>query len=265
MNSTLRSPRLAALLCLGLAGPVWAQPFDLPDIPRCTELTPGAASADDSPVTLGLRIILDGVSAAQAEQALARARGSYAPLNIALSVSYDTAGFSSRDGAELIAEAKRFYGGSRPAGTHLVYVLTSKDLTSGGAFGDSLAGLADCIGGVAYPQNAFAVGEARADSAAEVMAHELGHLLGGHHHYANCTEALVQGGDNVCTLMINDVGLAALSFSTVNGAVVRGHAQLAGAASPASGGSGGGSGGALSLSLLGLFAAGRLWRFIRLR
>ena len=258
MRSAARLVCIAALA--GSSGAVFARPFDLPDIPRCTEVTPGAVSVDDTPVTLGLRVVLDGVSAGQADAFVAAARSSYAPLNIALLVSYDSAGFSSSDGGQLINEVKAFYGGSRPAGTHLVYVLTAKNLTDGGAFGDSLAGLADCIGGVAYPQNAFAVGEADPEIAAKVMAHELGHLLGAHHHYANCAEALPNGGDNVCTLMINDVGLAALPFSTLNGTVVRGHAQLAGSASTASGGGGSGSGGSFSLLALLVLLSGALTR-----
>lgn len=257
---------LAGLACLAGATTAHAAPFDLPDLPQCTELTPGAVSVDSTPVTLGLRMVLDGVSAGQAAQFVSAAASSYAPLDIAFAVSYDSARFSSSDGPELIEEVKRFYGGRRPAGTHLVYVLTSKDLTIGGAFGDSLAGLADCIGGIAYPENAFAVGESDAGFAAKVLAHELGHLMGGQHHYANCAESLPNGGDNVCTLMINDVGLAGLPFSTLNGVVVRGHAQLAGGASPATGGGDGGSsgGGNLSwLSLLVLLSARALRRLRR--
>jgi hypothetical protein len=247
---------LAACLSLLATAPAHAQAFDLPDIPRCTELVPGAIAAGNTPVTLGLRVVLDGVSASQAQPLVAAAQSSYAPLGISLSVSYQSANFSARDGLGLLQEAKLFFGGRRPDGVHLVYVLTSKNLTDE-IVGDALAGQADCIGGVVYPENAFAVGEFDSALGAKIMAHELGHLFGGHHHYANCAEALFQGGDNLCTLMINDVGLAALPVATLNGLVMRGHAQLAGAATPASanpspsGGGGGASGFGLLLILLG--------------
>lgn len=240
-------PKILLMLLLAVVngGTARAQVFDLPDIPRCTQLTPGAFSASRTPARLGLRVVLDGVASATAEPAVAAIMNTYAVQGIALEVSYDFASFTSSDGGELIDELKRFYNGHRPVGTHLVYAITAKNLRDG-AFGDSLAGLADCIGGVAYAENAFAVGEADPRFAALVMAHELGHLLGGHHHYANCAESLPNGGGGPCTLMINDVGLAGLPFSSLNGAVVRGHAQVFGGkaasnSTPDAGGSGGGS------------------------
>lgn len=255
-------------MTLGLtaAGAVQAAPFDLPDIPQCTELTPGAISIDSTPVTLGLRVVLDGISQGEAAGIVNTIMTSYAPLNITLSASYDSASFSSSNGLQLIEEVKQFYGGSRPAGAQLVFVLTSKNLTDGGAVGDALAGQADCIGGVAYADHAFAVGEAGGDVGAKIMAHELGHLMGAHHHYANCAESLPNGGDNVCTLMINDVGLAGLPFSTLNGLVVRGHAQLAGGAAAASGSTGGKlAGGALPWLSILLLLSGRFLRRLKAR
>ena len=64
---------------------------------------------------------------------------------------------------------------------------------------------------------------------AVVAAHEIGHLMGAHHHYANCVEGIAP--DELlgleltpCTLMFNAVNPASLRFSAVNGPVVRGHA-----------------------------------------
>ena len=52
--------------------------------------------------------------------------------------------------------------------------------------------------------------------------------MGGHHHYGNCAEA-TQGEQEVsegspCTLMFNFADFHSIHFSTLNGAVVRGHA-----------------------------------------
>ena len=98
-----------------------------------------------------------------------------------------------------------------------------------------------CIGGVRYPDRAFAVGEARRDPGvhggpvaaiahadAKIAAHEIGHLLGAHHHYANCAEPEVAGDPlDVAprTLMYNYLEFLDLRFSQLNAAVVRGHAE----------------------------------------
>lgn len=101
------------LLALTGSATAHAAPFDLPDIPKCTELTPGA------PI-------------------VAAALTSYAPLNVSLSVSYDSVNFSNTNGSQIIDEVRDFYGGSRLPGTHLVYVLTAKNLRDDGVVGDSL-------------------------------------------------------------------------------------------------------------------------------
>lgn len=62
---------------------------------------------------------------------------------------------------------------------------------------------------------------------AKIMAHEVSHLLGAHHHYANCAEgiptATMTDMASLCTLMINDLGLASQNLSTLNGAITRGY------------------------------------------
>ena len=170
--------RTAALLSLALgSATVRAQAIDLPDIPACTAVLPGSVAVTDVPVTLDVRVLLDGVSQAQAAPMIDLARQAYAAM-------------------------------------------------------------ADCIGGVAYADRAFAVGEFTPIAqtslvlyalgthfAAKTFAHEVGHLMGAHHHYANCAEAAVPG-DAPCTLMFNFVDIQKLQFSTLNSLVVRGHAQL---------------------------------------
>lgn len=199
---------------------------------------PGITDAGQT-VSLDVAVLLDGVSVNDANLLMNKAAESYAPLNVDLNVSsYTTVSFTGTEGADIIQQAKDHFGGVRPAGSDLVYVLTSKDITSDGDTG--LAGLADCIGGVRFAHHAFAVGEAsgidesafgpffiNVDAHAEVAAHELGHLMGAHHHYANCVEGVLSGDAtdlSPCTLMFNFVDLQSLNFSVVEGATVRGHA-----------------------------------------
>lgn len=190
-------------------------------------------------VSLDVAVLLDGVPVGEGDQIMAKAAESYAPLKVDLNVvSYQNVSFTGTEGADIIQQAKNLFGGNRPAGADLVYVLTSKDITSDGDTG--LAGLADCIGGVRFAHHAFAVGEAagidpapagpfflNVDAHPEVAAHELGHLMGAHHHYANCVEGNLSGDPtdlSPCTLMFNFVDLQSLNFSVLEGAVVRGHA-----------------------------------------
>lgn len=148
---------------------------------------------------------------------------------------------------EIIDLAKEQFGGVRPDGVDIVYVATDLDIQALGQ--TAVAGQADCIGGVANDANAFAVGEVGdalvhpkdgiaigpvsfyKDFAGKVFAHEVGHLMGGHHHYQECgtPDAVITAAGRAevgaCTLMSNAVDFQTLPFSTLNGLVVRGHAE----------------------------------------
>lgn len=228
-----------AALSVAAAPTAAAAPIEIGHIPKCVELVPAAISLQDDATTLDVRVLLDGVSQARGGQVVQAARQSYASQGIALNPTFQTVTFTGTDAEGLIAQSKATFGGQRPAGTDVVYTLTGKDITLGGT--DAVAGLADCIGGVAFPANAFAVGEnfkndqasllglvpAAGSLSAKVAAHEIGHLLGGQHQYANCAEGVLTELTEVspCTLMFNDIGLASFNFSTVNSLVVRGHSQ----------------------------------------
>jgi predicted Zn-dependent protease len=178
---------------------------------------------------------------------------SYAPLDIEL--RYDDFALlqplvkgaprqRTDDAQEIIDLAKKQLGGKRPASTDVVYVVTDLDIQLPG-IGNAVAGLADCIGGVALPDRAFAVGETGVltgdeglpigpvtfykDLTAKIAAHEIGHLMGGHHHYQECgtaaPTAAQRGEPGPCTLMTNAVDFQTLPFSTLNSIVVRGHAE----------------------------------------
>jgi hypothetical protein len=213
---------------------------------ECLEAVPdaiGVAGVTDlgQTVVLEVLVLLDGVSRERAEAVFAVAAESYAPANIALVAEhFRQVTFEGTEGAAMIQQAKDLLRGARPEGIDIVYILTSKDITDAGDPG--LVGLADCIGGVEWDNHAFAVGEdvtfenfpigpfvTIVDGTAKVVAHEIGHLMGAHHHYANCVEGNLDAAENPfdlspCTLMFNFLDFISLNFSGLNLAVVRGHA-----------------------------------------
>jgi hypothetical protein len=186
----------------------------------------------------------------EAEKMIGKAPTSYEPLNIDLNYKrwgllapLDEDGSARKrtdDSQSIIDLAKEQFGGKRPAGFDIVYVLTDLDMTAPG-IGSAVAGQADCIGGVRYDQHAFAVGEISSfedleagpltfyhAATSKIAAHEIGHLMGAHHHYQDCVEGipteLDEGEISPCTLMTNAVDFQSLNFSALEGAVVRGHA-----------------------------------------
>ncbi|MDO9456044.1 zinc-dependent metalloprotease family protein [Nocardioides sp.] len=229
---------LAALLGAGTGAE--ARPpratIDFPDtdalLGSCVQLVPHTIALTDATVQLDLRVVLDGVTRAQGAAAVVGMRRAYARLGIAVAATYDPVRFTGRDANGLLAQAKQEYGGRRPAGVDVVYVLTDKDVVTSSVTGGQLAGLADCIGGIRYPTRAFAVGELGAVSAAGVadgtaktMAHEVGHLLGAHHHHTSPEGVLDGDLAAPLSLMGPAIDLIALRFSTVEALMVRGHAQ----------------------------------------
>jgi hypothetical protein len=213
---------------------------------ECTDLTgPDVFSLDlGDNILLDVMVLLDGVEKARADDVMRVAASSYAPLNVSLKWRFREVAYATDDANELISLAKQQFDGVRPRGYDIVYVMTTKDIQIGGD--TAVAGLADCISGVSFDQHAFAVGEdfgveedaGRAlgpfthtvDGSAIVVAHEIGHLMGAHHHYGNCVEgnSLANIEDlelTPCTLMFNAVNFGSLPFGTLNTAVVRGHAS----------------------------------------
>lgn len=230
----------AATLGFGTTASAAAAPIEIGHIPKCTEAVPAAVALPGGPsLKLETRVLLDGVTATRGQQVMTAAREAYSRLGISLDPSFQSVSFSGTDSQQLINQSKSVFGGERPAGIDVVYTLTSKNITGGGS--EAVAGMADCIGGVAFPDRAFAVGEDFSDNeatllgfplgrdlSAKIAAHEVGHLMGGHHHYANCVEGLLtEPGQELspCTLMFNVIDPTSLGFSTVNGPVVRGHGE----------------------------------------
>ena len=215
----------------------------------CAEAGPATYSTDPvagsaAPVNLEVTVLLDGITRTDAARIMGLAAESYAPLDVALVPRFKRFPAPGDAGkvevTALMAAAKRLFGGARPPGTDLVHVLTRKDIYF--TEGDGLNGLADCLGGVRYPGRAFSIselfvtaepGSVRGDEhGSMIAAHEIGHLLGGHHEYANCAQGPAPA---VCTLMFPyylgnfgpglGVPVNSRTFGTLEGAVVRGYAE----------------------------------------
>jgi len=205
-------------------------------------------SDDGQEVKLEVMVLLDRMPKARAGKVMDRAAATYAALDIELVVTryrritvpgepprpqgkrptvQDTALFDAMKGA---------VGGKRPEDTDLVHLLTSKDVyyVDQGERRYGLAGVADCIGGVRYDAHAFSFSEGigeydaiRDDMAGVIAAHEIGHLMGAHHHYGNCAQGSppIQDSETPCTVMFPlMIAWNAGNFGTLEAAVVRGHA-----------------------------------------
>jgi hypothetical protein len=200
-----------------------------------------------APLQLRVQAVLDGIMPEEADAIFAGAARSYAPLGIELVVvkPYLIHAFGTNDASLIITRTKELVGGVRPPGVDIVEALVATDIQQLNL--NAIAGLADCIGGVAHDDRAFLVAEGRTpsnygfepvpvyfgyDANAHVTAHEIGHLMGGQHHYANCVEGIQESDvheDHVegspCTLMFNSADFLGENFDTLNGWIVRGSAE----------------------------------------
>lgn len=233
----------------------------VPDVEiDCLESIPAAASTypivagptdGGAPIKLDVAVLIDttistgggeittSMPAARAAQVIADTKATYAPLNIDFrAVSQQTVAFPGDESGSLIAQAKSYFGGRRPVGADVVFVFTAQDIHSGGNYG--VAGQADCIGGVRNGPNAFAVGEIYDTdgfrigplrfyelASAKIIGHEIGHLMGAHHHYGNCVEgatSLTRLAPGPCTLMSPLLDVLSPNFGSLEASVIRGHA-----------------------------------------
>lgn len=129
-----------------------------------------------------------------------------------------------------------------------VHLFTGRDTVSGGFSLDGgtvpAAGQANCIGGAGRANLAYTVGMTVGCNPLEapvppvgtvavfdncyvlVSAHEIGHILSAHHHYANCAESQIGRNPlaplNNCSLMFNDATMLTTRMSTLNRIVTRG-------------------------------------------
>jgi hypothetical protein len=204
---------------------------------------PVADPADE--ITIDLFMVGDrGISSSRLIELVQQAEKAYAPLGIRLRVvGTQEVVFTGTHIDELFAQTKALFPRQeRPSGSDAVILVTSVDLSFAG--GSGVAGVADCVGGIEFPGKALALVEANDPDAAlrfgpvtffgftsaKILAHELAHLVGAHHQYANCVEGnayeLQEAEASPCTLMFNDIGLVSLGMSALEGAVARGYADL---------------------------------------
>ncbi len=200
-----------------------------------------------SPVTLRVMVLLDGIDAQSAREVARIAATAYEPLQISLQAvrlkkmhfppsGVDANGNPEIDGYQYMEAIKAAMGGTVPKGADAVYSITNKTMffMENGQKVYGLAGLADCIGGIRYANRSFSLGAGPKETwtpedAGLTMAHELGHLLGAHHHYANCVEG---PAPELCTVMFNAnlsflrvADFNSLKFGTLEASVITGHAQ----------------------------------------
>ena len=237
----------------GVVQPSRGEPVDT--VRECLEAVPeqiGSTVLDGGQrIELSVMLLLDGTDEAAAKTLMARAAESYKPLNIDLVlVKTKAVTYNTSVSTELISAAKTTVGGVPPRGIDLVGVFTTKGMQSATGGAGTVVGQADCIGGIRWDDTSFFVvtdirnienpttGQTgtlnsmglnpNVDAAAEVFAHEIGHLIGAHHHYSNCVEGqLTSAGPtdvSPCTLMFPAVNFASLNFAALEAATVRGHA-----------------------------------------
>ena len=189
-------------------------------------------------------VLVDGLTLARAQQVFTEAQASYDPVKVRLRPEFhpvtlpaytDGSGVAIRDMATF-GDRVRLDFGLVPEGFDVVHILTTKELSGNG--------VVLCIGGVASKDYGFGLSEELAgkvpmitgnppnpvpywpygDATGRVIAHELGHQMGGQHNLSNCIEGdRTTDPPSPCTLMDGSLGMAK-NFTIANAKVVRAHA-----------------------------------------
>lgn len=208
--------------------PIDEEPGDCTQVPP--DRTPVPTLRPRRATPLVAMVLVERADAARARELFASAVRAYGRIGVAIDVKWDVVSrfrvANDLDGRyarpdTLLNAMRQRYDGVKPPGADVVYLFTRQ----------YPAGFADCIGGVLHPDRGFAfgavseptgtpgTGESRLDVLA---AHEIGHLLGAQHHYANCVEATetIADGGRGCTVMFPVVRFASDAFGSVETAYI---------------------------------------------
>jgi hypothetical protein len=209
-----------------LAGTGWDRQEDC--LQHEPEVVPPIPADTTTRLRLGVMIVTTPALAAEVRKESAVLVGDYARLNIALRYKVVTMSLpTDGDPERTFAAMRARFGGQRPAGYDVVYAAT--DYYAGG--------VASCIGGVRWPERAFAMGQVHYTAQGvpvpqngtvrmgHIAAHEIGHLLGAKHEFSNCVEAepesAVAGTPGPCTVMNPAALTGSGEWSTLEAAYVR--------------------------------------------
>lgn len=186
-------------------------------------------------LALRVRVLLNGIRLPRAQEVFRLVVEGYDRAGIAIQPSFETVRFGSTDPQGLMKEAKAYFGGEPPPGTDAVYVFSAVSGVAG-----YKVGMADCLGGMRWPEHAFAAGPEWTvqeyggwrtgtlhplDPAALIAAHEIGHLLGAVHEYGDCADV---ANTRPCDLMWDKVlplPFISFRFSMLNESIVRATAR----------------------------------------
>ena len=228
---------------ISLVAPVPQPPFPIeenePD--DCTQIPPDSlpplAQPPFKPLKLNIRVLSEKPDLRLAKEHFeTRTKTAFSRIGVELVPRYQTVvvprGWAHTivDRETILDFMRSLFRGARPKRTDLVYFFTRY----------WAGGYADCIGGIRDPARSFAFGSieyALEDivpmptvNEGDIAAHELGHLLGAHHHYANCVEpapALPAAGGPCTTMWPLAAGISDV-FSTLETSFIRSYAETYG-------------------------------------
>ena len=204
-----------------VAGAGWDREQD------CFQLEPAVVPvpADlTKPLRLGVTVVTTPDLLAEVRRESAVIVDDFKALNIAVRLRFVGMGLpGDGDPDRLMSAVRARFGGERPAGSDVVYI--ASDFFPGG--------IADCIGGIRFPERAFALGQVHYTAQGapvpgnggvrmgHIASHEIGHLLGARHEHSNCAQGALAAEPGPCTVMSPAALTGSGQWSVLEAAYVR--------------------------------------------